>query len=139
MAIYTNGVLEKSLTSALPVLTGVNKSWGFIGRSLWSGDAYLNATIDELRIYDGRLTPQEIATDFQFGPDNLALPVSLTPSNSAPNLSLSWPSWAVGFAAQGSTNLTSWATNGLAPALANDRWSLLISPTNAANFYRLQR
>ena len=138
-AIYTNGVLEKALTNALPVLTGVNKSWGFIGRSLWSGDAYLNATIDELRIYDGRLTPQEIATDFQFGPDALALPVSITQSNSPPNFSLSWPSWAVGFAAQGSSDLASWATNGLAPALANDRWSLLISPTNAANFYRLQR
>ena len=139
MAIYTNGVLETATNSALPVLTGVNKSWSFIGRSLWSGDAYLNATIDELRIYDGRLTPQEIATDFQFGPDNLALPVSITQSNSPANLSLSWPSWAVGFAAQGSSDLAGWATNGLAPALANDSWQLALQPTNSAQFFRLRR
>ncbi len=139
MAIYTNGILEKALTNALPVLTGVSKNWAFIGRSLWSSDAYLNATIDELRIYDGRLTPQEIATDFQFGPDALALPVSITQSNSSANLALSWPSWTAGFVAQGSTNLTSWTTNGLVPALANDRWSLLIYPTNTFNYYRLQR
>ena len=138
-AIYTNGVLEKALTNALPVLTGVNKSWGFIGRSLWSGDAYLNATIDELRLYDGRLTPQEIATDFQFGPDALALPVSITQSNSPPNLSLSWPSWAVGFAAQGSSDLSSWTTNGLVPTLSNDRWQLIQAPTNTAQFIRLRR
>jgi beta-xylosidase len=139
MAIYTNGVLEKSLAAALPVLTGVNKSWGFIGRSLWSSDAYLNATIDELRIYDGRLTPQEIATDFQFGPDNLALPVTITPTNSPANLTLSWPSWAAGFAPQGSADLLNWTTNNFSPTLANDLWTLLISKTNAANFYRLKR
>ncbi len=138
-AIYTNGVLEKATNSALPVLTGVNKSWSFIGRSLWSSDAYLNATIDELRIYDGRLTPQEIATDFQFGPDALALPVSITQSNAPPNISLSWPSWAVGFAAQGSSDLSTWTTNGLAPALANDRWQLALPPTNSAQFFRLRR
>ena len=138
-AIYTNGVLEQATNRALPGLTGVNKSWAFIGRSLWSSDAYLDATIDELRIYDGRLTPQEIATDFQFGPDALALPVSLTTSNSSANLSLAWPSWAVGFAAQGSTNLGSWTTNSLVPTLANDRWSLLISKSNMLNYYRLQR
>ena len=138
-AIFTNGILEKALTNALPVLTGVSKNWAFIGRSLWSADAYLNATIDELRIYDGRLTPQEIATDFQFGPDALALPVSIAQSNSPTNLSLSWPSWAVGFAAQGSSNLTNWTTNGLASTLANDRWSLVISQTNTLNYYRLLR
>ena len=140
-AIFTNGILEKALANTLPALTGVSKSWSFIGRSLWSGDAYLNATIDEFRIYDGRLTPEEIATDYKFGPDALALPVAIAQSNSPASLTLSWPSWAVGFAAQSTTNLAAnnWTTNGLAPALANDRWSLVISPTNTVNFYRLQR
>ncbi len=139
MAIYTNGVLEKALTATLPVLTGVSKNWGFIGRSLWSGDAYLNATINEFRIYDGRLTPQEIVTDFQFGPDNLALPVSLTQSNSAGTLLLSWPSWAVGFAAQSSADLATWTTNGLAPSLFNDLWQWTQPQTNSSQFFRLRR
>jgi arabinan endo-1,5-alpha-L-arabinosidase len=140
-AVYTNGALEKTLSSAWPAFTSVSTAWSFIGRSLFSLDAYLNATIDELRLYDGRLTEEEIATDYKFGPDALALPVTLMQSNSAAGLTLSWPSWAAGFALQTTTNLAGqvWTTNGLSPALANDRWSLVISTTNTPNFYRLQR
>jgi hypothetical protein len=140
LAVYTNAVLEAALSSASPpALSGVSQSWAFLGRSLFSADAYLNASIDEFRIYDGRLTPQEIATDYQFGPNVLALPVALAQTNSPANLTLSWPSWAVGFTLQSSADLLGWATNNSPPALANDLWSLLISPTNNANFYRLQR
>src|ERR1017187_1281565 len=67
-AIYTNGVLEEAATATLPALGGVNASWSFIGRSLFSADPWLNATIDEFRIYDGRLTPEQITTDYRFGP-----------------------------------------------------------------------
>ncbi|HWY29889.1 MAG TPA: LamG-like jellyroll fold domain-containing protein, partial [Candidatus Acidoferrum sp.] len=52
-AVYTNGVLQSSLTTTLPPLNGVSSAWSFIGRSLFSADAWLNATVDELRIYDG--------------------------------------------------------------------------------------
>jgi len=138
-AIYTNGVLEATLLSRWPGFGSVSRAWSFIGRSLFTGDAYLTATIDELRLYDGRLTPQEITTDYQFGPNALALAVNLVQSNSVANVILSWPSWAVGFALQSSSNLIGWSTNGLTPALANDIWSLAIPKTNAATFYRLQR
>jgi hypothetical protein len=141
-AIFTNGVLEKALTNALPVLTGVSKNWAFIGRSLWSSDAYLNATIDELRIYDGRLTPEEIAADYQFGPDTLALPVTVTPSNSPVNLTLSWPSWAVGFAPETVSALGTgaiWSGVTSSPALGNDHWQLALPKTNTAQFFRLHR
>ena len=141
-AIYTNGVLEKAATSTLPALNGVNANWSFIGRSLFSGDAWLNATIDEFRIYDGRLTPEEIATDYQFGPDALALPVMLTQSNSPASLTLSWPSWAAGFAPETISTLapgTNWSTVTPSPALANDRWQLALPKTNSAQFFRLRR
>ena len=138
-AVYTNGVLETSQTGTWPVFTSVSSSWGFLGRSLWSTDAYLNGTIDEFRIYDGRLTPPEIATDYKFGPDALALPVTIAQTNSPASLTLSWPSWAVGFAPQGSADLLNWTTNNFSPALINDLWTLLIQSTNAANFYRLKR
>lgn len=139
--IYTNGVLEQSFTGAWPLFNSVSTAWSFIGRSLFSADAWLNATIDELRIYDGRLTPREITVNDRFGPNTLALPVTLVSSNSAASLALSWPSWAVGFAPQSANDLTSgaWTTNGLSPALANDQWSLTIAKTNTAQFYRLQR
>ncbi len=140
-AVYTNGVLEGALTNALPALSGVSTAWSFIGRSLFSADAWLNATIDELRIYDGRLTPQEIAANDAAGPGTLALPVTLLASNSAAGLTLSWPSWALGFAPQSSANVTggTWLSPAQTPALANNQWSLTVATTNAGNFYRLQR
>lgn len=140
-AVYTNAVLESAATNTWPALNSVSTAWSFIGRSLFSSDAYLNAVIDELRLYDGRLTPQEIAADYQNGPDALALPVTLAATNSAVGWTLSWPSWAAGFTLQVTTNLAAghWATNAPSPALANDLWSVQLSPTNAAAWYRLAR
>lgn len=137
-AIYTNGVLEKALTSPLPALTSVNGAWSFIGRSLFSPDAWLNASIDEFRIYDGRLTPEEIAADYKFGPDALALPVSIVSSN----LNLSWPAYAVGFGLEATPALgvsPTWSSVTSAPALNNDRWQFTMPATNTAQFYRLRR
>ena len=139
-AIYTNAVLQSAVTNALPVLTGVSSAWSFIGRSLFSADGWLNATIDELRIYDGRLTPQEIFADYKSGPDVLALPVALTPSNSVSGLTLSWPSWAVGFVPETASALdTAWSLAAQSPTLLNDRWWLALSRTNSQTFYRLRR
>jgi Glycosyl hydrolases family 43/Concanavalin A-like lectin/glucanases superfamily len=140
--IYTNGVLEKAVTNTWPALTNVSSAWSFIGRSLFSADAWLNATIDELRIYDGRLAPEEIAADYKFGPDALALPVTLVQSNAATGLTLSWPSWAVGFVPETTSALginLVWTPAAQSPTLVNDRWRLTLSTTNGQGFYRLRR
>jgi beta-xylosidase len=140
-AVYTNGVLEQALSNPWPVFSSVSTAWSFIGRSLFSADAWLNATVDEFRIYDGRLTPDEIATDYKFGPDALALPVSLVASNPAAGLTLSWPSWTVGYVLQSSSSLTggTWTTNGFAPVLANDCWQIVLPLADTAQFYRMRR
>ena len=140
-AIYTNGVLEKAVTNTWPALTSISTAWSFIGRSLYSADGWLNATIDELRIYDGRLTPEEIAVNNQFGPNALALPVTLVQTNIATNVTLSWPSWAVGFNAEASTDLESvtWSPVTPNPTLAGDRWSVSVSKTNNLKLFRLKR
>jgi len=125
-AVYTNGVLETVRNGSWSAFSSVSSAWSLIGRSLFVSDAYLNASIDELRIYDGRLTPQEIAADYKFGPDALALPVSLIQSNSVANVTLSWPSWAVGFGAESSTDIVSanWLAYTSPPALFADSWSV---------------
>jgi len=139
-AIYTNGVLAASVNQSFPPFSSVSTAWSFIGRSLFNTDAWLNASIDELRIYDGRLTPAEIAANDQYGPNALALPVSLGQSSAAGGLALSWPSWAAGFALQSATNLAgNWTTLGQTPTLADGLWSLAIARTNGNGFYRLQR
>jgi arabinan endo-1,5-alpha-L-arabinosidase len=141
LAIYTNGVWHASLTGALPPLSGVSTAWSFLGRSLFSADAWLNATIGEFRIYDGRLTPEEIAVNYQFGPDALALPVSLAPSNSPTHITLSWPAWAVGFNAEATSDLAAetWTSVTPVPNLATDRWSVSVPKTNVAKMFRLKR
>ena len=140
-AVYTNGVLESAYTASWPAFNSVSTAWSFLGHSLFSSDAYLNATIDELRIYDGRLTPAQIAADNQFGPGALALPVSLTQTNQASGLSLSWPSYAVGFAPQDTPALApaAWTNLPASPVLSNDLWQIAVGATNSAQFFRLRR
>jgi hypothetical protein len=138
-AVYTNGVLEQSFAASWPALGSVSTAWSFIGRSLWSADAWLNASIDEFRVYDGRLTPDEIATDFKFGPDALALPITLAQSGTAPDLNFSWPSYALGFTLEANSDLTgNWSVTG-APILSNDLWPLTLPATNDVQFFRLRR
>jgi len=139
-AVYTNAVLESAVTNSWPAFNSVSTAWSFIGRSLFSADGWLNATIDEFRIYDGRLTPQEIATDYTFGPDALALPVALVQSNAATGFTFSWPSWAAGFVLETTPVLgTAWTTVAPSPTLVSDRWWLTQSKTNNQEFYRLRR
>jgi arabinan endo-1,5-alpha-L-arabinosidase len=141
-ALYTNGVLELAQTNALPALAGVNNAWSFIGHSLFSTDAWLNTSIDEFRIYDGRLTPHQIAVNDQFGPAALALPVNLAASNTSTGLSLSWPANAIGFALQSSPALgngTAWTSAMQSSVLKNNLWQTTIPATNSAQFFRLRR
>jgi len=141
-AIYTNGVLEASMTASWPPLSTVSTAWSFLGRSLWAGDAYLNATIDELRIYDGRLTPDQIAADYQFGPDALALPITLVQSNAPGSLTLTWPDYAVGFVPESISALapgSAWSPALQPFTLNTDHWQLSVPQTNNAQFFRLRR
>jgi hypothetical protein len=141
-AIYTNGMLLATLNSALPALTGVSTAWSFIGRSLFSTDAWLNATIDELRIYDGRLTPDEIAANETAGPDASALPMSLNVSPSGSALILSWPAYGVGFVPETSPSVGAdavWSPLPQIPVLNNDEWVVTLPATGSAAFYRLRR
>lgn len=139
LGIYTNGVLRGAKTTTLAALSSVSSAWSFLGRSLFSADAWLNATIDEFRIYDGRLTPEEIAVNYRFGPDALAMPVTLTHSNSPTAITISWPSWAVGFNAETTADLASWSPVLPLPGLAADRWSVSLPKTNVTQMLRLKR
>ena len=141
-AIYTNGILDSETNGSLASLSGVSTALSYLGRSLFTADAWLNGSVDEFRIYDGRLTPQEIATDYASGPDALALPVSLTCSNSPAGLTLRWPSYAVGFTLQTSPSLgagEAWSTAGPAPALEAGSWRVTLPLTGTGQFVRLRK
>jgi hypothetical protein len=81
LAVYTNGVLSGSITgdASVPPLNTIATNFIFFGRSLWTdvgppftGDPFLSAgsSFQEIRVYNGTLTPQQIATADQNGPNN---------------------------------------------------------------------
>lgn len=146
MAIYTNGVLEASETASLPALSSVSSAWTFIGRSLTASFPYLNASIDELRLYDGRLTPQQIAADYLGGPNVLSVPQSVVATNilfasGNGQLTLSWPTDHTGWRLQVQTNNsaiglgTNWFT--VPNSTSTNSMILPVGSANGGVFYRL--
>jgi alpha-L-arabinofuranosidase len=69
LGLYTNGVLAASTSIAGKYIASLNDAFSFLGRSLWSADAWLNGSINEFRIYDGELNRFQIAANFVAGPD----------------------------------------------------------------------
>ncbi|HUA38161.1 MAG TPA: family 43 glycosylhydrolase [Candidatus Sulfopaludibacter sp.] len=141
-AIYTNGILLTAVTNTTPPLSSVSSAWSFIGRSLFGTDAWLDAAIDEFRIYDGRLTPAQLAANNLAGPNALTLPINLSMSAAASNLTLTWPSYGIGFSAQTSSTLGTnalWSPVGGSPILNSNQWWLTLPATNNPTFIRLIR
>ncbi len=71
MSIYTNGVLESVNTNMTIGINGLNDTFSYIGRSLFPNDPYLNASIDELRIFKGALSSITIKQSDDQGPNTL--------------------------------------------------------------------
>jgi hypothetical protein len=140
-AIYTNAVLEASFSNSWPPFSAVNTAWSYIGRSLFSADAWLDASISELRLYDGLLSPEDIAFDYASGPAAPSLPVTLNTSVSQSGLVFSWPSWALGYTLLSTSDLAAgpWIPVTQTPALANDEWSVTIPMNHAVQFYQLEK
>jgi hypothetical protein len=69
LGLYTNGVLAVSGSTGGKYIASINDAFSFLGHSLWSGDAWLNGSIDEFRIYDGELDKFQIAASYQAGPN----------------------------------------------------------------------
>ena len=68
ISIYRDGVLEIAEYDCTAPLSSVPTNYGFIGRSFYDVDPYLQASIDEFRIYSGALTPQQVALTQKNGP-----------------------------------------------------------------------
>ncbi|HEV2436959.1 MAG TPA: LamG-like jellyroll fold domain-containing protein [Verrucomicrobiae bacterium] len=95
VSFYTNGVLAANNPNAsnpLAATLGADPL-NYLGQSLYFTDPFLNATIDEFRIYNGPLTPGQIAADYALGPNQLrgtSTSVSLAVTQSAGNMVFSW-------------------------------------------------
>lgn len=140
MMIYTNAVLMAARTGAMPPLTSVSTDWSFLGRSLFSADPFLSATIDEFRVYDGRLAPDEISASYEAGPDALSIPVVLTTITSPGSITLAWPSYAVGYTLEFSGSPAGpWGAVPIAPVLSGNQWTVTVATASGPRFFRLKQ
>lgn len=144
ISIYTNGVLANTFTGITDPLSSVGNEFAYIGRSLYTPDAYLTWTIDELRIYNGALSPAEIAATDALGPNELLSTNSpaMAVSVSDGALSLTWPVGSAGYSVLATTNLAGggWTAVTVTPQLVNGQWQVTVPSTNAGSeYYRLEK
>jgi hypothetical protein len=140
LEIYTNGILEAADGAISGRVDEVGSWFSWIGRSPYA-DPYLNANVDEFRVYRGRLAPDEIQAADILGPNQLpTTSVTATVSRSGGNVTLSWPVAAAGFSVQSKpTIIGPWTTLTSAPTLVGNNWQVTVPTANTAQFFRLWR
>lgn len=132
-ALYTNGVLvgtapiDNNLLNPQSRMGSVftNKSvlnytlsaggdqFNYIGGSLYAADPGLLGSVDEFRIYNGRLTASQVSADYALGPNQLRgtnTNVSLSATPSGSHVVLSWPTSSALVTLQSSPTLGPGAT-----------------------------
>jgi len=139
--LYVNGKRVSTGPAVIP-LSAINDINVWLGRSNWP-DPYLNASLDEFRIYGGVLSDSAVAASFAMGPDALfgAQP-RLTVSQAGSNLQLVWPLDTAGYVLQQATNLESgtvWRTVTNGPTVQAYQQKLQLPLTNQSQFFRLKK
>ena len=124
-------------------LSQVGQSLAWIGQSPYPSDPYMNCSVDEFRIYKGRLAPEEIMASDILGPDQLLVTsVAMKINQLAQTSTLTWPVAAAGFSLQTSSNLLQgpWITLTNAPTLiGNTNWQIALPVSGTQKYYRLWR
>lgn len=117
----------------------------YIGKSLYASDPSLNATIDEVRIYNGPLTAFQVAVDHALGPDQLigtSTNVPLAAAVAGANAMISWPTNSALVDLMSSPVIGPGAVwtpvNISSLALVGGNYQITI-PTSGTMFYRLQQ
>ena len=140
--IYTNGVLEASQAVSTP-LANVSLNAAALGRSPWNSDPWLAGRIDEFRIYSGQLLPADIAAAHIAGPNTLLTSnVSLGVVQSSGSLTLAWPVVGSGYTLESSPALGAdavWTPVNGTPSIVGANNQVIITPSSATLFFRLQR
>jgi len=143
LALYTNGV-QAAINNAVTVtFSSVDDLYSFIGRSLYSGDAYFNFSLDEFRIYNGALGTDDIAATQVLGPNELLstnVP-AISAAVAGGNLTLSWPVASAGCIVLTTTNLAggAWTEAPVAPQIVGRQWVVVLPVSGGRQFFQLQK
>ena len=78
LSIYLDGVLKNSTTvPSKNLLSGLNDSLAYIGKSVYSGDPLFAGSINEFDIYNNALSATDVSNTFATGPVPVPEPASL--------------------------------------------------------------
>lgn len=142
LELYTNGVLEASVPNTVAPASSAGLTSAFLGHSPYN-DPGINGSIDEYRIYNGLLAPDEIVASDLLGPNQLlSATASLSAAPAAGGITLSWPLASAGFSVQVSSSLANpaWVTLTNVPSLnASTNWQLSVPLNGGPQFFRLWR
>ncbi len=143
LSFYTNGVLAAQNNSVTVPLSSVSSVLNYIGRSLYNADPYPDLRLDEFRIYNGAMQPNEIAALQVLGPNQILSSASpaINASVGGGYLTLAWPLTADSFTLMSRTNLAigAWAMVPQSPQIFGDQWQVAVPISNNAQYFRLQR
>jgi hypothetical protein len=145
--LYSNGKLVASgpAPKALSAMNGRDINvW--LGRSQYN-DPFFPGKFNEFRIYQGAMTPEQVAASFTAGADNLPATPSaapkLTVQHTGGNVVVSWPADATGFQLESSTALganANWSTVSTAPTTAGGQSTVSLPISgDTTRFLRLKK
>jgi hypothetical protein len=143
--LYSNAVRVAGGPASVALGT-INDVNNWLGRSQWA-DAMFQGKYNEFRIWDGALTPEEVAASLAAGPDKLPEPPvskpTLTIVLSGANVVISWPSAATGFVLESTTALgpgMTWSPVDTTGAVEQGgQKSLTVPIEGTAKFYRMRK
>jgi hypothetical protein len=142
---YSNAVLVATGPASV-VLKTISDVNNWLGRSQWD-DNMFQGSYNEFRIWDGALTPEEVAASVTAGPNTLPVVTrpTLTVTLGAGNtVTISWPAAASDFTMDSTTALTG-ATTVWTPvdisgaATVGDQKVLTVTASGNAKYYRMKK
>ena len=140
--LYFNGTLVGHTSPVNLAPSDINDANSWIGRSMFNADPYFTGSVDEFRIYQGALTPSQIASDFAAGPNSVSAPPTgpnLSISHANGTITITWPVSSGSYILQSSSSVTGgWAPSGLNVTQQNGENVATDTVSSGAKFYRLK-
>jgi DUF1680 family protein len=140
-ALYLNGALVGERSDVPFDQTAIHDLHSYIGRSAYSADPTMVGAVNEVRIYEGRMTAPQAAASYSLGPNMVLADLKLGFQLGFGTFTVSWPTNAVAFALQASSQAgpaAVWMPVPGSPTVVGTSFQLTLPLTNAAQFFRLK-
>lgn len=136
--LYANGQLIASGTNPL-LWSGLSDTDNWLARDQWP-DPMFNGSYQDMRIWNGALTAGQVASLYAAGPNVIVGP-SLQINYGSSQVTLKWPTNAVTFNLQSTTNLTTgtWSAVSGTPTAVGSLNVLTVPTPQVQTYFRLKQ